>query len=44
VFIHTPDNADALMLARRFLEDVRARLPEIEPLPEPVPAEPLTLF
>jgi hypothetical protein len=44
VFIHTPDNADALMLARRFHEDVRARLPEIEPLPEPVPAEPLTLF
>ncbi|HEV7936327.1 MAG TPA: DUF72 domain-containing protein [Actinomadura sp.] len=44
VFVHTPDNADALMLARRFHDDVRARLPEIEPLPEPVPAEPLTLF
>ncbi|MCO6010733.1 DUF72 domain-containing protein [Actinoallomurus purpureus] len=46
VFIHTPDNADALMLARRFHEDVRARLPEIEPLPEPMraPAEPPTLF
>jgi uncharacterized protein YecE (DUF72 family) len=44
VFIHTPDNADALMLARRFHEDVRARLPGIEPLPEPAPVEPPTLF
>ncbi|MEU7451659.1 DUF72 domain-containing protein [Streptosporangium roseum] len=44
VFIHTPDNADAPMLARRFHEEVRTRLPGIEPLPEPVPTEPLTLF
>ncbi|WP_433186799.1 DUF72 domain-containing protein [Actinoallomurus sp. CA-150999] len=46
VFIHTPDNADALSLARRFHEDVRARLPEVEPLPEPMraPEEPPTLF
>lgn len=44
VFIHTPDNADALTLARRFHDDVRARLPELEPLPEPMPTEPLTLF
>ncbi|MGW0589955.1 DUF72 domain-containing protein [Streptosporangium sp. NPDC002607] len=44
VFIHTPDNADAPMLARRFHDDVRARLPEVEPLPEPMPTEPLTLF
>ncbi|MFC7642206.1 DUF72 domain-containing protein [Streptosporangium lutulentum] len=44
VFIHTPDNADAPMLARRFHDDVRALLPGIEPLPEPVPVEPLTLF
>ncbi len=44
VFIHTPDNADALTLARRFHDDVRTRLPELEPLPEPVPAEPPTLF
>jgi uncharacterized protein YecE (DUF72 family) len=44
VFIHTPDNADALTLARRFHDDVRARLPKIEPLPEPMPTEPLTLF
>jgi uncharacterized protein YecE (DUF72 family) len=44
VFIHTPDNADALELARRFHGEARARVPEIEPLPEPVPAGPLTLF
>ncbi|WP_283135703.1 DUF72 domain-containing protein [Rhizohabitans arisaemae] len=44
VFVHTPDNADALMLARRFHDEVRARLPEVEPLPEPMPNEPLTLF
>jgi uncharacterized protein YecE (DUF72 family) len=41
VFIHTPDNADAPALARRFHDAVRARVPELEPLPEPVP---LTLF
>ncbi|GII57975.1 hypothetical protein Pth03_63640 [Planotetraspora thailandica] len=48
VFVHTPDNADALMLARRFHDEVRALLPELEPLPEPMSAEPesseLTLF
>ncbi|MFC4059076.1 DUF72 domain-containing protein [Planomonospora corallina] len=44
VFVHTPDNADALTLARRFHDEVRARVPELEPLPEPVPVEPLTLF
>ena len=44
VFIHTPDNVDALELARRFHADVRARVPEVEPLPEPVPAGPPTLF
>lgn len=44
VFIHTPDNVDAPDLARRFHDDVRARAPEVEPLPEPVPAGPLTLF
>ena len=35
VFIHTPDNADAPMLARRFHDEVRARLPELEALPVP---------
>jgi uncharacterized protein YecE (DUF72 family) len=44
VFIHTPDNADAPHLARRFHADVRARLPELDPLPRPLPVEPLTLF
>ncbi len=37
VFIHTPDNAAALPLARRFHAGVRARLPGLEPLPEPLP-------
>lgn len=44
MFVHTPDNADAPLLARRFHEDVRALVPELEPLPEPIPAQPLTLF
>jgi uncharacterized protein YecE (DUF72 family) len=44
VFVHTPDNADALELARRFHGEVRARVPELEPLPEPVPTGPPTLF
>jgi uncharacterized protein YecE (DUF72 family) len=44
VFIHTPDNVDALTLARRFHDDVRARLPEVDALPEQVPDGPLTLF
>jgi uncharacterized protein YecE (DUF72 family) len=44
VFIHTPDNVDSLELARRFHDDVRARVPEVDPLPEPVPAGPATLF
>ena len=44
MFIHTPDDADAPMLARRFHDDVRARLPDLEALPQPAPVEPLTLF
>ena len=44
VFIHTPDNVRALELARRFHDEVRARVPEIGPLPEPVPAGPPMLF
>jgi uncharacterized protein YecE (DUF72 family) len=44
VFIHTPDNVDALELARRFHDDVRARVPGIKPLPEPIPSGPATLF
>ena len=44
VFLHTPDNADALVLARQFHDAVRARVPEVEPLPQPLPTEPLALF
>jgi uncharacterized protein YecE (DUF72 family) len=44
VFVHTPDNADAPALARRFHSDVRARVPALAALPEPAPVEPLTLF
>lgn len=44
VFIHTPDNADAPVLARRFHEDVRRRVPELAPLGEPIAAGPPTLF
>jgi uncharacterized protein YecE (DUF72 family) len=44
MFIHTPDNADAPVLARRFHDEVRARVPELEMLPRPAPVEPLTLF
>jgi uncharacterized protein YecE (DUF72 family) len=44
MFIHTPDNADALQLARHFHDAVRTRVPELEPLPEPMPTGPPTLF
>ncbi|WP_197699388.1 DUF72 domain-containing protein [Micromonospora chokoriensis] len=44
MFVHTPDNADAPALARRFHDEVRARVPDLDPLPEPIPVEPLTLF
>lgn len=44
VFIHTPDNVEALELARRFHDDVRSLVPEVEPLPESIPAGPPTLF
>lgn len=40
-FVHTPDDADALALARRFHAEVRARVPGLDPLPEPTPS---TLF
>ncbi|WP_394622275.1 DUF72 domain-containing protein [Lentzea sp. JNUCC 0626] len=43
-FVHTPNNDDAPALARRFHDDVRALVPELEPLPDPVPVEPATLF
>jgi uncharacterized protein YecE (DUF72 family) len=36
VFIHTPDNADTIALARTFHAAVRERVPGLRPLPEPV--------
>ncbi|WP_211275642.1 DUF72 domain-containing protein [Actinoplanes rectilineatus] len=44
VFVHTPDNADAPELCRRFHDEVRALVPSLEPLPTPEPIGPLTLF
>lgn len=51
VFIHTPDNDEALALARQFHDEVRAAAAtttatEVAPLPEPAVAEapPPTLF
>jgi len=44
VFLHTPDNVEALSLARRFHSDVRSRLPGLDPLPTPVEVDPPTLF
>jgi uncharacterized protein YecE (DUF72 family) len=35
VFVHTPDNVDALVLARMFHDHVRAVVPELDPLPTP---------
>ncbi|GAA1624177.1 DUF72 domain-containing protein [Actinoplanes couchii] len=39
-FVHTPDNADAPELCRRFHDEVRALVPELEPLPVPQALEP----
>jgi uncharacterized protein YecE (DUF72 family) len=44
IFLHTPDNVEALNLARRFYADVRAVVPDLAPLPEPVELDPPTLF
>jgi uncharacterized protein YecE (DUF72 family) len=44
VFVHTPDNNEALTLARRFHDEVRALVPDLDPLPEPLPTGPPTLF
>ena len=44
VFLHTPDNDEALTLARRFHDEVRALVPELDSLPEQVPTGPPTLF
>ncbi|MFC5288905.1 DUF72 domain-containing protein [Actinokineospora guangxiensis] len=44
IFIHTPNNDDAPALARQFHNDVRALVPDLDPLPDPTPTEPATLF
>ncbi|MFC7483707.1 DUF72 domain-containing protein [Luedemannella flava] len=44
VFVHTPDDARAPDLARRFHDDVRVRVPDLAPLPDPIETAPLTLF
>ncbi|WP_433163840.1 DUF72 domain-containing protein [Kribbella sp. CA-247076] len=44
IFLHTPDNAESLNLARRFHAAVGAVLPDLEPLPTPLDPEPPTLF
>jgi uncharacterized protein YecE (DUF72 family) len=44
IFIHTPDNVDAPLLARRFHAEVGARVPGLEALPRPEPVAPATLF
>lgn len=48
-FVHTPDDVEALPLARRFHDEVRALVPELTPLPEPrtrdaLDEPPATLF
>ncbi|GAA0575450.1 DUF72 domain-containing protein [Kribbella sandramycini] len=44
IFLHTPDNVEALNLARRFHAAVRELVPTLGTLPEPVSVEPPTLF
>ncbi|MFF0265985.1 DUF72 domain-containing protein [Kribbella sp. NPDC004536] len=44
IFLHTPDNVEALNLARRFHATVAAAVPALAPLAEPVESEPPTLF
>jgi uncharacterized protein YecE (DUF72 family) len=43
-FLHTPDNDEALGLARQFHDEVSSIVPELAPLPEPLRAQPTTLF
>lgn len=44
IFLHTPDNAEALNLARHFYATVAAAVPGLAPLREPAATEPPTLF
>lgn len=43
-FVHTPSNDHALGLARRFHDEVRGQVPDLEPLPAPVETHPARLF
>jgi hypothetical protein len=40
VFVHTPDNLDAPVLARRLYAEVAALRPGLPPLPDPAGAAP----
>ena len=40
MFVHTPDNVDAVLLARLFRDQVRAVVPELAPLPFPTSPTP----
>jgi uncharacterized protein YecE (DUF72 family) len=40
VFVHTPDNLDAPMLARGFHNALRALVPQVQPLPDAWPVAP----
>ena len=44
VFVHTPDNVDAIVLARLFHDQVRSVVPDVTPLPDPIEAAQETLF
>jgi len=44
VFLHTPDNAAAIDLARQFYDDVRALVPGLAPQSEPPPVNEPSLF
>ncbi|TDW89598.1 uncharacterized protein YecE (DUF72 family) [Kribbella pratensis] len=44
IFLHTPDNVEALNLARRFHATVTAAVPTLASLPDPLDPEPPTLF
>ncbi len=44
VFIHTPDNAAAIDLAREFYDEVRSLVGELAPLPEAPPVADPSLF
>ena len=40
VFVHQPENVDSPDLARRLHTAVRERVPDLEPLPDPLPVAP----